>query len=202
MHGLSEGRPSRLDQPKQKGSCFSVEILIIDEDIAVRLRVNKATAGNTTYRVIISSSHFKFYAPKVVPRYIVNNPDQNCDRDNGDAFSAAVNKFVEDHGLRESERHTLYSLRHGFNDRLRESEAPDELKDEWMGYDTKKPRYGDEHGLRLKLKYIERIALAPGMQVATPLQLVVESARSYAGHHPAQSLGIRLWPRSKPVNQP
>jgi hypothetical protein len=39
--------------------------------------------------------------------------DQNCDRDNGDAFSAAVNKFVEDHGLRESERHTLYSLRHG-----------------------------------------------------------------------------------------
>ena len=171
--------------------------------------MNKATAGNTTYRAIISSSHFKFYVPKVVPRYVVNNPDQNCDRDNGDAFSAAVNKFVEDHGLRESERHTLYSLRHGlyslrhgFNDRLRETEAPDELKDELMGHDSKKPRYGDGHGLRLKLKYIEWIALAPGMQVATPLQLVVKSARSYAGHHPAQSLGIRLWPRSKPVNQP
>lgn len=111
--------------------------------------------------------------------------------------------------MRESERHTLYSLRHGlyslrhgFNDRLRETEAPDELKDELMGHDSKKPRYGDGHGLRLKLKYIEWIALAPGMQVATPLQLVVKSARSYAGHHPAQSLGIRLWPRSKPVNQP
>ena len=74
--------------------------------------------------------------------------------------------------MRESERHTLYSLRHGlyslrhgFNDRLRETEAPDELKDELMGHDSKKPRYGDGHGLRLKLKYIEWIALAPGMQV-------------------------------------
>ena len=68
--------------------------------------------------------------------------------------------------MRESERHTLYSLRHGlyslrhgFNDRLRETEAPDELKDELMGHDSKKPRYGDGHGLRLKLKYIEWIAL-------------------------------------------
>lgn len=93
-------------------------------------------------------------------------------RDNGDAFSAAVNKFLEDHALRETERHTLYSLRHGFKDRLREAEAPDELKDELMGHDTKKPKYGDGHGLHLKMKYIERIALAPGMSIAAPLQLV------------------------------
>jgi len=89
-----------------------------------------------------------------------------------DAFSAAVNKFLEDHGLRETERHTLYSLRHGFKDRLRDVETPDELKDELMGHGTKTPRYGDGHGLHLKLKYIERIALAPGMQLPAPLQLV------------------------------
>jgi hypothetical protein len=41
-----------------------------------------------------------------------------------------------------------------------------------MGHDTKKPKYGDGHGLRLKPKYIERIALAPGMQITAPLQLV------------------------------
>lgn len=93
-------------------------------------------------------------------------------RDNGDAFSAAVNKFLEDHALRETDRHTLYSLRHAFKDRLRETEAPDELKDELMGHDTKKPKYGDGHGLHLKLKYLERIALAPGMSIAAPLQLV------------------------------
>jgi integrase len=59
-------------------------------------------------------------------------------RDNGDTFSAAVNKFLEDYKLRETERHTVYSLRHG-KDRLRETEAADELKDELMGHDTKKP---------------------------------------------------------------
>lgn len=56
--------------------------------------------------------------------------------------------------------------------KVREAEAPDELTDELMGHDTKKPKYGDGHGLHLKLKYIERIALAPGMSIATPLQLV------------------------------
>ncbi|MBR0871226.1 molecular chaperone [Bradyrhizobium tropiciagri] len=97
-------------------------------------------------------------------------------RDNGDALSAAVNAYFTDHKLRETERHTLYSLRHGFKDRLREVEASDELKDELMGHDTKKPKYGDGHGLRLKLKYIEMIALAGGMTVARPLQLVKASA--------------------------
>lgn len=93
-------------------------------------------------------------------------------RDNGDAFSAAVNKFLEEHGLRETERHTLYSLRHGFKDRMRETDATDEMKDELMGHDTKKPKYGDGHGLHLKLKIIERIALAPGMVVPAPLALI------------------------------
>jgi integrase len=93
-------------------------------------------------------------------------------RDNGDALSAAINKFLEEHGLRETEEHTLYSLRHGFKDRLREAEAPDELKDELMGHDTKKPKYGDGHGLHLKLRYLEKIALSPGMVVPAPLQLV------------------------------
>lgn len=93
-------------------------------------------------------------------------------RDNGDALSAAANKFLEEHGLRETPKHTLYSLRHAFKDRLRETPATDELKDELMGHDTKKPKYGDGHGLHLKLKIVEQIALAQGMQVAQPLQLV------------------------------
>ncbi|TFV34582.1 molecular chaperone [Bradyrhizobium frederickii] len=93
-------------------------------------------------------------------------------RDNGDAFSAAVNKFLEEHKLRESEQHVLYSLRHSFKDRLRAAEAPDELTDELMGHDTHKPKYGDGHGLDLKLKYLEKIALGPEMQVQAPLQLV------------------------------
>ncbi|MHC2250817.1 integrase [Bradyrhizobium embrapense] len=93
-------------------------------------------------------------------------------RDKGDTLSAAVNAYFSDHGLRETDNHTLYSLRHGFKDRLRSVETPDELKDELMGHDTKKPKYGDGHGLDLKRKYIELVALAPGMQFAAPLQLI------------------------------
>lgn len=93
-------------------------------------------------------------------------------RDNGDAFSAAVNKYLEEHKLRETEQHVLYSLRHSFKDRLRQAEAPDELTDELMGHDTHKPKYGDGHGLHVKLKFLERIALTPGMDVPAPLVLI------------------------------
>jgi integrase len=93
-------------------------------------------------------------------------------RDRGDSFSAAVNKYLDTHGLKESERHTLYSLRHGFKDRLREAGTPTELMDELMGHDPKKPQYGDGYGLKLKLKYVSAIALAPGMQLVPPLEIV------------------------------
>lgn len=93
-------------------------------------------------------------------------------RDNGDAFSAAVNKFLEEHKLRETEQHVVYSFRHSFKDRLRQAEAPDELTDELMGHDTHKPKYGDGHGLDVKLKFLERIALASGMDVPPPLVLI------------------------------
>jgi integrase len=88
--------------------------------------------------------------------------------DKSDVLSAAVNKFFEEHDLKEGPKHTLYSLRHGFKDRLRETEAVDELKDELMGHDTRKPKYGDGHGLRLKMKYVSAIALEAGMAIAAP----------------------------------
>ncbi|MET3348339.1 integrase, partial [Bradyrhizobium japonicum] len=93
-------------------------------------------------------------------------------RDNGDNLSRAINKYFEEHKLRETAEHVLYSLRHSFKDRLREAEAPDELTDELMGHDTHKPKYGDGHGLHVKLKFLERIALAPGMDVPAPLVLI------------------------------
>jgi integrase len=93
-------------------------------------------------------------------------------RDKGDSFSAVVNKYFADHGMKPTPLHTLYSLRHGFKDRLRDVETPDELTDEMMGHDTRKPKYGDGHGLRLKLKYISLVALAPGMVLPAAPRLV------------------------------
>jgi len=51
------------------------------------------------------------------------------------------------------------------------SKTPDKLEDRLMGHDAKKPKYGDGHGLGLKRKYIQLVALAPGMRVLAALQL-------------------------------
>jgi integrase len=96
--------------------------------------------------------------------------------DKGDSFSGAVNRFFADHGMKPTELHTLYSLRHGFKDRLRDAEAPDELTDEMMGHTTGKPKYGDGHGLRVKLRYLREIALAPGTLVLPRLVRTTTSA--------------------------
>jgi hypothetical protein len=61
-----------------------------------------------------------------------------------------------------SEKHSIYSIRHSFKDRLKAVEAPEELIDEMMGHRTDKPKYGDGYGLGLKFKYLQLIALRRG----------------------------------------
>ena len=82
-------------------------------------------------------------------------------RDKASSLSAAVNKFLGDHGLRPTKDHTIYSLRHSFKDRLVAAEAPDSLIDSLMGHRTGKPKYGKGPSLELKLKYLESIAFRP-----------------------------------------
>jgi integrase len=60
-----------------------------------------------------------------------------------------------------SKEHTIYSLRHSFNDRLIAAEAPDSLIDSLMGHKTYKPKHGKGPNLDLKLKYLQQIAFKP-----------------------------------------
>ena len=89
--------------------------------------------------------------PNGFPRY----------RDKAAGLSAAVNKFLDKHGLRPTSEHTLYSLRHTFKDRLRAVEAPEELVDGLMGHKTNKPQYGAGHGLVQRHQWLHRIAFRP-----------------------------------------
>ena len=68
--------------------------------------------------------------PEGFPRYL----------DNSSTFSATANKFLLENGLRPTEDHTVYSLRHSFKDRLIAAEAQDSLIDSLMGHDTNKPK--------------------------------------------------------------
>jgi hypothetical protein len=86
--------------------------------------------------------------PNGFPRYF----------DQGDNFSAAAMKHFKKHKLLPSAKHSIYSFRHSFKDRLKAAEAPEELIDELMAHAIEKPQYGDRYGLKLKLKYLQAIA--------------------------------------------
>jgi integrase len=86
--------------------------------------------------------------PNGFPRYF----------DKGSNLSAALMKHFKKHGLLPSEKHSIYSFRHSFKDRLKAAEAPEEMIDELMGHSIDKPKYGDGYGLKLKLKYLQAIA--------------------------------------------
>lgn len=79
-------------------------------------------------------------------------------RDKSSNLSAALNKYLQENGLRPTKEHTVYSLRHSFKGRLIAAEAPDSLIDSLMGHKTYKPKYGKGPSLELKLKYLQRIA--------------------------------------------
>jgi integrase len=79
-------------------------------------------------------------------------------RDKASNLSATVNKYLLENGLRPTEDHSLYSLRHSFKDCLIAAEAPDGMIDSLMGHKTYKPKYGKGPALELKLKYLQRIA--------------------------------------------
>ncbi|WP_024508450.1 hypothetical protein [Bradyrhizobium sp. ARR65] len=86
--------------------------------------------------------------PQGFPRY----------RHKSSNLSAALNKYLQENGPRPTKQHTVYSLRHGFKDRLIAAEAPDSPIDSLMGHKTYKPKYGKGPSLELKLKYLQRIA--------------------------------------------
>jgi integrase len=81
--------------------------------------------------------------------------------DKGSNLSATLMKYFKKHNLPPTAKHSIYSFRHSFKDRLKAVEAPEELIDEMMGHRTDKPQYGDGYGLKLKLKYLQAIALTP-----------------------------------------
>lgn len=79
--------------------------------------------------------------------------------DRGSTLSATLMKHMKARKLLPTDRHSVYSLRHAFKDRLKAAECPEEMVDELMGHATGKPKYGDGYGLQLKAKYLQAIAL-------------------------------------------
>jgi integrase len=81
--------------------------------------------------------------------------------DRPSSLSATLMKHFRSRKLLATPKHSVYSLRHSFKDRLKAVETPEELIDELMGHSNGKPRYGDGYGLQLKQRYLQAICLTP-----------------------------------------
>ena len=76
-----------------------------------------------------------------------------------DRFSYAMNRYLRGNGLMETQDHTIYGLRHSFEDRLLKLKEPDRLCADLMGHATARERYGLGATLDHKLEVLIRLAL-------------------------------------------
>ena len=75
-----------------------------------------------------------------------------------DALSAVTNKYLRNNGLLPTPEHTVYSLRHSFEDRLTLVEPPEKVQAALMGHKYSRERYGDGPTLEQKRKWLDKIA--------------------------------------------
>jgi integrase len=79
--------------------------------------------------------------------------------DSSASLSALVNKFLRQNQLVETPAHTLYGLRHAFEDRLLEHDVDERIRRDLMGHTLNRERYGKGAGLDKLHTIIQRIAL-------------------------------------------
>lgn len=76
-----------------------------------------------------------------------------------DRLSNTLNKYLRQHDLLPSKDHTVYSLRHSFQDRLLQVNTPDRVQAELMGHKFNRPKYGDGASLEQKRDWLLKICL-------------------------------------------
>lgn len=79
------------------------------------------------------------------------------DREND--LSATLNKYLRENKLFPSSRHTLYSFRHSFEDRMKDGGLEDELRRLLMGHTVDRPKYGSGGSLEWRQAELNKIAL-------------------------------------------
>ena len=87
--------------------------------------------------------------PNGFPRY----------KDKPDTLSNDLSRHLKDNKLLPSDKHTTYSLRHSFQDRLVVVNAPDRVQADLMGHKFSRTAYGEGSTLEKKMEWIEKIKL-------------------------------------------
>ena len=79
-------------------------------------------------------------------------------RDNP-GLSDTINKFLSENELKESPRHSVYSLRHAFEDRMLEARFDERIRRDLLGHSLDRERYGKGGSLEHTHDLLQAIAL-------------------------------------------
>jgi len=78
-------------------------------------------------------------------------------QDKADSASAIINKIMNKNNLRPTKRHTVYSLRHTFQDRIENANCSDRMQADLMGHEFGRPTYGDGAEMKRRQEFLETI---------------------------------------------
>jgi integrase len=80
-------------------------------------------------------------------------------KDKESSLSATLLKFFRKHELLPSSDHFIYSLRHSFEDRMKEAGVDFEMRQILMGHSMDRPEYGEGGSLKLRQEIMKKVAL-------------------------------------------
>lgn len=113
--------------------------------------VGRTLKTNSSKRIIplvgISLEAFRQF-PNGFPRY-ADNP----------GLSDTINKYLRENKLLQTEKHSLYSLRHSFEDRMLKVGVDERIRMDLMGHKIKREKYGAGADLEHMQRVVQQIAL-------------------------------------------
>lgn len=124
-------------RPSEGAGLLPDEIRLSDNvpHIVIQKNRNRGLKTGHSKRVLplvgISLEAFRA-APRGFARYASNSA----------TLSATVNKYLREKGLLETDRHSLYSLRHSFEDRLLVAGVDERVRRDLLGHALNRERYG------------------------------------------------------------
>lgn len=141
-------RPSELCNLPEDRVHAGAEIPFIEIEFQDERELKTESSIRRIPLVGVSLHAFRL-CPAGFPRY----------RDKEENFSQTVRKHFRAHGLFPTERHVIYSLRHSFEDRMKEGGIDAELRRLLMGHAINREEYGEGGSLAFRHKELSKIAL-------------------------------------------
>lgn len=165
LKGMNDQARNALYAFSETGAGFAELTGLTEEDIVldspiphISIRPQKNRQLKTKYRERkIPLVGYALQAFKACPKGFSNYSE------NPDSLSAVISKYLIENGLMPSKNHSVYSLRHSFQDRLLAVNAPDRVQADLMGHKFSRQAYGNGASLEQKYEWLKKIELKSEM---------------------------------------